>query len=571
MNQIIQMNEANCMSCYKCIRSCKLNAICLQNEQTDIIDSDCILCGDCVSACPQHTPFIESDLERVKAMMDGRLKVYASIAPSYIAAFPNVSFAQMSAALKKLGFAGVEETALGAAEVSKEYSRILSQKLQKNLITTCCPSVNLLIEKYYPELIEYMAPIVTPMTAHAKMMRDIYGRRIKIVFIGPCISKKYEAQQGKDIQAVLFFDELKKWLTESNLQLGKADPEASEIHTTLARLYPTPRGIIHTVARNARANYKSIAVDGLENCLQTLNELRDYPETEGYFLEMNACRFSCVGGPGLRKHAEPHLRTQTALLTLSQKKTRTPKPLTENRHPNLSTDFSPQKREFLLPTDEHLQPIFAEMGKLDGKNVLNCGACGYDSCKEKAVAVYQGKSDIRVCLPILQNRAESMSNLILDTTPNATFVLDNELKILHYNKAVQHLFFRASSDLRGIPIQSLIATEAFENPDVDMGKNGPTYVIYTDEENDVTVELCIVYARREKQYVVIAKDITRDVQAQQKMETIRNKTLEIAQRVIDKQMRAAQEIASLLGETTGETKAALTKLKSTIIAEEDSK
>lgn len=557
---IIQFKEANCKGCYKCIRNCDLKAIKFSNEQARILDSECVLCGKCTLICPQNAKVIKSDIPETKAFMKSGAMLYASIAPSYIAAFPNVSFSQMSNALKKLGFAHVEETAIGASMVSAEYSKLMQKNEMKNIITTCCPTINLLVEKYYPELVPFLAPVVAPATAHAKTLKELYGNNIKVVFIGPCISKKYEAQMNNYIDTVLMFDELKEWLDEENISISDDDDNPNEMHNTISRFYPVPSGIIHTIPSDVRRNYKTLAVDGLDRCINILDSLKA-GNIEGYFLEMNSCVGSCIEGPGMHNNGTPFLIAKDLLLDNVRKKTLTTSPLTETTKTDLSKAFTLTLVKDKVPDESTINSILASIGKVSQNDMLNCGACGYSTCRDKAIAVFQGKADLKMCLPYMREKAESMANIILDNTPDAIFVTDMEFNVLEFNHAASKMFNQIDSNTIGLPIEMLIKSEDFQN--VKSKGENIYYALCKDTTNELVLDISIISAPNHD-YIVIAKDVTAEQTYNLEMEKIRKDTLETTQRVIDKQMRVAQEIASLLGETTGETKAALTNLKKSI-------
>lgn len=266
---IIQLKEANCKNCYKCIRHCDVKSITFHDDQAHIREDERVLCGKCTLICPQNAKQIESDVQKVCSMIDRGEKVYASVAPSFIAALPEgATFASLSSAMKRLGFAGIEETAIGATAVSEEYAALAEKGKMPNLITTCCPKVNLLVEKYFPDLLDQLAPVPSPAVAHARMLRQAHGDDIRVVFVGPCISKKNEAQQSGVIDAVLMYDELREWLRREGVAAGGAeDPAALEMHHTISRVYPVPGGILKTIPSEKRARYKSVAVNGLDRCI----------------------------------------------------------------------------------------------------------------------------------------------------------------------------------------------------------------------------------------------------------------------------------------------------------------
>ena len=179
--------------------------------------------------------------------------------------------------------------------------------------------MNLLVEKYFPDLLDQLAPVPSPAVAHARMLRQAHGDDIRVVFVGPCISKKYEAQQSGMIDAVLMYDELREWLRREGVAAGGAeDPAALEMHHTISRVYPVPGGILKTIPSEKRARYKSVAVDGLNRCIQTLKDIREHHIT-GYILEMSSCVNSCVGGPGMKEHSTPFLMSKDAVYNFSRK------------------------------------------------------------------------------------------------------------------------------------------------------------------------------------------------------------------------------------------------------------
>ncbi|MEG0614606.1 MAG: [Fe-Fe] hydrogenase large subunit C-terminal domain-containing protein [Oscillospiraceae bacterium] len=557
---IIQFKEANCKGCYKCIRNCDIKAIKFSNEQARILDSECIYCGKCTLVCPQNAKVIKQDLPETKAFLAEGKKLYASVAPSFVAAFPNVSFSQFSKALKKLGFSLVEETAIGASMVSAEYTKLMQAQEMSNIITTCCPTINLLVEKYYPELVRYLAPVIAPASAHAKTLKEIYGDEIKVVFIGPCISKKYEAQMTNYIDTVLMFDELVEWLNEKNVYFDEDDNDLSEIHNTISRFYPVPRGIIHTIPEDIRSNYKTIAIDGLDRCIDVLNSMKS-GKIDGYFIEMNSCVGSCVAGPGMHNENIPFLSARDIILDGINKQTFSPIPKTEKARTDLSKSFTLTLVKDKVPDESTISSILASIGKTSQAQMLNCGACGYSTCRDKAIAVFQGKADLKMCLPYMREKAESMSNIILDNTPDAIFVTDKEFNVLEFNRAAKNMFKQIDGNTVGLPIEMLINSEDFEN----IKSNGENiyYAICHDTTNELVLNISIVCAPN-SDFIIIAKDVSAEHLQNLEMEKIRKDTLETTQKVIDKQMRVAQEIASLLGETTGETKAALTNLKKSI-------
>jgi len=568
---IIQFKEANCKNCYKCIRSCPVNAIAFRNDQAEIIHDECILCGHCLTICPQNAKSVNSDLEKVKKFINKKEKVYVSLAPSFVSAF-DYDEKWLYCAIKKLGFTHIEGTANGAYQVSRQYEKLLQKKEMKNIITSCCSSIILLMEKYYPQLIEQLAPVVSPMIAHAKMMRETYGQRIRVVFIGPCISKKDECndlQNENQVDAVLTFEDLDKWFEEEGFYQSDEILDDMKNFDNIARIYPVPGGILKTIDRNYKRSYRSISVDGIERCIEVLDSIIE-GNIENYLIEMSSCAGGCVAGPCMKRAKGGFLASRERLLdyakrAVSNTKNDTKKAIMASTKIDFSKEFINRSKNVEIPSEEVIQGILNSIGKFSKDKELNCGACGYPSCREKALAVYLGKAQVHMCLPYMRERAESISNIIINNTPNAIFALDKNLNIQEVNKTAQTMFNLASQNLEGKNILEILTCDKFEKV-LESGQN-----IYDEkyiyEDFGMVVKQSIINVSEHNTVIVIINDVTDEEAQRQITFESRSQNIEITQKVIQKQMRVAQEIASLLGETTAETKVALTKLKNSIMSE----
>ena len=266
MPECLTLKKSNCKNCYKCIRHCPVKSIRFSGNQAHIIGNECILCGQCFVVCPQNAKQIVDETEKVRVMIQSGSPVYASIAPSFIANYHGIGIGGIEKALKKLGFAGAEETALGATIVKNEYEKMLSEGTRDIVISSCCHSINLLIQKYYPSLLPCLADVMSPMQAHCAEIKK-RDPEAKTVFIGPCVSKKDEAQHYEGIvDAVLTFEELTEWLKAENIELK---PDMDNNENSRARFFPTAGGILKTMAQNAEG-YTYLAIDGIENCIAAL-------------------------------------------------------------------------------------------------------------------------------------------------------------------------------------------------------------------------------------------------------------------------------------------------------------
>jgi len=565
----IQFKEANCKNCYKCLRNCNIKAIAFKNEQARILEDDCILCGNCLHICPQNAKSVRSDVNKVKSFMQKKEKVYASIAPSFVSAFDISEPRIIIGALKRLGFTQVQETAVGAVQVSREYDKLLKNRKMPNIITTSCPSVNFLVQKHYPELIELLAPVVSPMIAHAKMLKAMYGPRIRVVFIGPCIAKKEECKDLQNegiVDAVITFEELEKWFAEEGIVFESDDAdEIRGIKNSSARFYPAPGGIIKTLGTEEKKNYKCISIDGVDRCIEILESIKS-GEVDNYFIEMNACPGGCLRGPCIKTIRGGFLEARDRLIKYVKRSIKDDDgEIVQDAKVSLTKKFVDKSKSYKIPDEKTIQNILNNIGKYSKDKELNCGACGYSTCREKAIAVYNNKAELYMCLPYMRARAESISNIFFEFTPNALIALDHNLIIQELNVAAQKLLRMDNKDLKGKYIGEFLDCEDFQKISKtakDIYNKKHYYKKY-----DIIVEQSIIKVPEHNLIVIVMKDITSEMKQQEQIFKVRAETIDIAQNVIDKQMRVAQEIASLLGETTAETKVALTKLKNSILWE----
>jgi uncharacterized Fe-S cluster-containing protein len=358
------------------------------------------------------------------------------------------------------------------------------------------------------------------------------------------------------------FEDLEEWMAEENIRLEDADGPGFEPAETLSRLYPVPGGILRTIGRHDN-HYRTIAVDGVDRCREVLDSLRDN-DISGYFIEMSACPGSCLGGPGIVSKKIPSLLSQNLVHKSAYgRKPDSVLPASEKAAADLSRFYLDRSQAKELPAEADIEEVLHKMGKTLKQKQLNCGSCGYPSCRDKAVAVCLGKADIKMCLPHMREKAESISNVVMDNTPNGIFLLDEELSILACNSSAQRMF-RMQADFSGRPVFEVFGCSALEK-----ARRAGTDLIDDQEyypEVDLYLEQSIIHIKENSMVLLIVKDITKEMQQQSQIESMQEETVEIAQKVINKQMRVAQEIASLLGETTAETKLALTRLKKSILS-----
>ena len=555
MPNCLTFKKSNCKNCYKCIRHCPVKAIRFSGNQAHIIGNECILCGQCFVVCPQNAKEITSELEKVKVLLQTGEPVVVSLAPSFIANYHGVGIHAMREALKKLGFYDVEETAIGATIVKKEYERMLREDERDIIISSCCHSINLLIQKHFPKALEYLADIVSPMQAHCMdIKKRIPGA--KTVFIGPCVAKKDEAEHYDGIvDAVLTYEELTEWLKQEKIVL---QPELDSDENSRARFFPTPGGILKTLEPEI-SGYTYLALDGVENCMNALRDI-EAGKIHKCFIEMSACVGSCISGPVMEKYHSSHVHDYLAISAYAGKKdfeVEQPKDVVLKKH----FEFIEQRAQ--MPTEAEIMQILRQMGKYKPSQELNCGTCGYNTCRDKAIAIYQGKAEPSMCLPFLKDKAESFSDAIVNSSPNGLIVLNEQMEVQQINEAAKKIMnIRYDSDIVGDQVVRILDPTMFLKV-LNSGRDIHDQRIYLAEYKRF-VEQTVVYDRDTHLLIGILRDVTNEESDRVKKENISRQTIEVADKVVDKQMRIVQEIASLLGETAAETKIALAKLKESI-------
>ena len=555
MSNCLKLKKSNCKSCFRCVRKCPIKAIRFSGNQAHIIGNECILCGNCVVQCPQNAKEIADGIEKVKVLIQSGEPIVVSLAPSFVANYNGVGIESMSRALKKLGFFAVEETAIGATFVKNEYERMIAEEERDVIISSCCHSINLLIQKKFPECLGYLANVMSPMQAHCS---DIKKRMpgAKTVFVGPCVAKKDEAEYYEGIvDAVLTFEELDKMLAEEGIVL---ENEIDANENSRARFFPTTGGVLKTMAQNA-PGYTYIAIDGVENCMAALRDIAS-GKLHKCFIEMSACIGSCINGPAMSKERKAVISDYLAIASYAgEKDFDVPQPDAAE----LRKNFSAIEHKLSVPSEFEIMSVLRQMGKFKPSDELNCGTCGYNSCRDKAIAVIQGKAEVSMCLPFLRDKAESFSDTIVNNTPNGLIVLNDNLEVQQINNAARKIMnIRATSDVLGEPVVRILDPSVFvqvRNSGRTV-RNQRTYLA----EYKKYVEQTVVYDADSHMLIGIMRDITDEESERDRKARINKQTIEVADTVVEKQMRIVQEIASLLGETAAETKIALTKLKESI-------
>ena len=559
MSEYLEFKPVQCKDCYRCLRECPVKAINIKDHHAQIIEEHCILCGHCTQICPQKAKIEHSEIEVVRNLLVGAGKVAASVAPSFISSLGQTDFTILRIALAKLGFTVAEETAVGAQAVTEEYKRLLTRGEMRNFITSACPSACRLIQMYYPKALPYLAPVDSPMVAHAKMLRR-NEPDMKVVFIGPCIAKKREADEHC-IDAVLTFEELIQLFDENGIDLqtiNRLAVAADNCGANRAKAYPATQGIIRSFDVLPEG-YRYLAVDGVDRLTDVLENIESLDHT---FIEMNVCPGGCINGPCAIAHEGGMMKAEADINAYVEREMTTRKPMQVPEagvtlafaHPRLRSKSRPA-------TEKEIEEVMHRTGKFSKADELNCGACGYPTCREKAWAVVNGYADIDICLPYMRKRAESLAVDIVHNSPEGVVLVDSDMNIVDINASAMSMLGLSGTpeSVQGRPVaESFPPIEFYNAYSQKRRKENPCLRIAATGRY---VSLTVSLLSEQNLLFGLMKDISEEVNYEKKLDKVKMDTIATTDDLIMKQMRVAQEIASLLGETTAETKVALLKLK----------
>lgn len=572
-----------CRDCYKCVRGCPVKAIQVKDGSAIVIKDRCIYCGHCVDICPSHAKKIRNDIARVRQFMTGGRKVYCSLAPSAAAEFPQ-AMDELMVALHRLGFAGVSETAIGAALVNasiETYSETHGGHC--DWISTACPTVVQVVRKYFPEQVPSLSPIPSPLQCHSAYLRHLYGSDIGVVFIGPCIAKKIEADETPGYPDFsLTFGELRTWLELEQINLGEIaeDLQANQVATPpfipsragKSTLYPIEGGMIASLAWGSDPfQTQAVALSGSEQVLGTLRGM-DEDESSEDFLELLFCEGGCINGPGTQRGRSSAVKKGTSS-RYTRNRISEAGPLfcgdaafvadmlekgyglVESN--KLSTHDQSVAHFVAHHGEEEIAKTLRLLGKRDKADELNCGGCGYNSCREMAIAYLDGMAEPEMCVTKMRKEAQSKIDVLLRTIPIGVVIVDDHLKIVDCNNGFLKLFsevdFTIEGDLLnfvgGLPLERFVPFHEKFRDQFTYPKAQQYRLHYQDKFLKVT------FFSVEKQHLVGAlfEDITTP--------TVRRETvIKKAEDVIQKSLETVQQIASLLGENAAETEIMLNSL-----------
>lgn len=564
---VIGFKKAKCKDCYKCVRICPVKAISIQDEHAKFVANECILCGQCLEACPQDAITVFSDIEKVKKYIEDGIPVVASLSPAYLGIYTDVEPGQFIEGLFQLGFKDIRESAEGAIYVTYEYEKLMREGRLENIITSACPVINQFVENYYPDMIPYMAPVVSPVIAHGKLLREEFGNFVKIVSISPCLAESVEdmkdARTSGYIDAVINFEELDQWFVERGIRLEDCwQWRHNRVNPKINGAYATSGGINMAIqAKGGRTyGYQTLFVDGIEACREVFESIRK-GEVKRCFIELNSCTRGCINGPVSGRSQRNRFKAHLTLLSRIMKEFPDYEPLPD--HMSLERTFEERRAIAQVPDEDEIRRLLCKIGKDSPEKELNCGACGFHTCREKAIAVYQGKSRLQMCIPYMYENARYLSDVILSVTPSLIMIVDEQLRILEFNNAAEVKFNISREEALKSYLYEIIDTESFQ--EVFQEKRSRINVRVDYKSYKMKTMQNLIYVRDQGVVIGIIRDITEEEQKNEKRYRLKMEAVNSAQKVIDKQMMVAQEIAGLLGETTAETKVTLTKLRDSLL------
>lgn len=555
---IIEIIKSNCKDCYKCIKHCPVNAISYSDNRVCIDFDKCILDGTCVNVCPQKAKKVKTSLPELKEALKNGEKVIASIAPSFYAYYDFDKTGCILSFLKSQGIFRVEQTSQFAKiNAIKHYEYMKITKLP--VISTACPVIVKLIENFYPDLINLLAPVDSPMVLHAKEIKENYPDS-KVVFIGPCLAKKNEAEEN-GIEYALSFNELEEWMNDENFSFDKVTPEFfNDDYIYETSTYPLEGSLLTLCGADKELSKdEMISLSGLEEIMEFLKYLRGKSNVQYKMIEMLACKNGCINGP-----LKPSSYCDANYFEIEEKfnkeinmfEKKDQKILNINKYP-LNRRFANHYEEEIVPTEEQIRATLRSMEKYTKEDEINCGACGYKSCWDKAIAVIQGKAEKEMCIPYMKNRAEKFSRILLESNPNGVIILDDNLKITGVNDALLEMADKKADELINQNISVLFDDlEPFQN----VLKNKKHVYEAIRAFNNKKVKKIIFSIKDLGITIVFLVDITEADVHKQALEKVKMETLEKAQAVLDKQMKVTHDVAVLLGESTAETEMLLGKL-----------
>ncbi len=559
----------NCRDCYRCVRHCPVKAIQIKDAHAEIIYDRCTFCGTCVNECPNSVKVIRNDVDRVNMAFLSKRKVIVSLAPSYVSEFIGYED-NFVRALYRLGFSAVSETAIGAELVSRALDIYMEEKGSAPYISTACPSVVQLVRKYFPQDIDALAPVPSPLQTHSAYLRRLYGKDIVIVFIGPCIAKKVEADEHPGYPDIaLTFREVRQWLEEENIDLENMDTgipvDFVPAKAGKAAVYPIENGQIETskIWQNHFIEQTALSVSGVTRVMSSLKGTHTND-----FLEALNCDGGCINGPGtshndsalIRKKAvASHVLERLSDPDIFQGDEDFAREVYEKGYGVLGAAFpEPTGLEHSDYSEEQITEALARLGKTTKDDELNCGGCGYPTCRDMARALLAGLAETEMCVTKMRKDAETKVDILLSTIPHGIVIVDSNLEIAECNKIFIKIFEDYPDEFldpeglrafRGYPVSAFVPFAEKFREQFFMSKPQQ----YRFRHGSKIYRITFFLVENKALLGAMFEDITTP-------SVRREAVVEKAEEVIKKSMTTVQQIAALLGDNAAETEIVLNSI-----------
>jgi iron only hydrogenase large subunit-like protein len=553
----IYTEKTECQDCYKCVRACPVKAIQIKDGHAAVVEKMCIMCGNCVTVCPMKAKRVRSDVVRAKQIVKRKERVFVSLAPSYVSEFHGIATGKLITAIKKLGFSGVSETAVGAEEVSAHVAEMIDARNNTIIISSACPSVVEFIRKYRPNFTRRITPLLSPVLAHGKILKELYGESTGVVLISPCIAKKKEAEEFPHyLDLALTFEELKTWLNDEKIVIDECEADSDGFilgKTKEGALYPVDGGMIAGIKANIKKKDPQpfyMAVSGIENLEKTLEGIEALEKEKTVFLEFLACEGGCVNGPMTRERTKTGLKRFQVIEESGyidaekERKTRFP----------IEREITTDEQARATYSTEEITEFLRSLGKFTDKDELNCSGCGYDSCRDLAKAYLDGRAERTMCVSYMRKLAQKKANALLQTMPSGVVIVNEKLHVIECNRNFAKLMgsdilelYDATCGLEGADVKKIVP---FVNL-IEHVFNGGCERLEQEVKKEGTILHVSIFAIEAKTLVgCIIQDIT--APAVQKEQVIAK-----SQAVIQRNLETVQKIAYLLGENAAESEVLL--------------
>lgn len=554
--------QNNCQDCYKCIRECSVKAIKVEKGRASVISELCIFCGHCTEICPAGAKKVRNDLWKAQKLVAVNNKVAVSIAPSYLSEWSNTPKEKLFTALKMLGFSHISETAIGAEKIS-EYSAKYIQETDKQLfLSSACPAVVELIEKFHPELIDDIIPIYSPLMAHAKMLKKELGQETPVVFIGPCIAKKRESDKyPKDIDVAITFNDLEIWFAQEQIVLNEIDSdekiELFPYPAGLASLYPIDGGMAKGMKKNGvDENVTLMNFSGMQNVKEVLKNIKNQKFNNKLFLELLACSGGCINGPGCNKKYSSAIKNLKIIEETRSREINKNKKI-DIEYQNLVCHYKSDELKYTKYTEKQYKDALQIVGKLSEKDELNCGGCGYDSCREFAHAILEDRAERSMCASYMRKVAHDKATVLLQKIPSGVIIIDENLKIIESNKSFAKILgeetlmiWDANPGLGGANLTKMVA---FHKIFASLISSGAENIECDVKHNGKLLHMALFSIQPHKIVGGIIRDLTMP-------EMRREEVIRRSKKVITENLNTVQRIAYLLGENASKTEAILNSI-----------